>query len=33
MPEKYAADGCHPTLIGYQVMESILEPCIESLLR
>lgn len=33
MPEKYAADGCHPTLLGYQVMESILEPCVESLLR
>jgi lysophospholipase L1-like esterase len=23
LPEKYAADGCHPTMAGYKVMEEI----------
>lgn len=33
LPEKYSADGCHPILAGYKVMESIILPYIEKALK
>ena len=33
LPEKYAADGVHPTDAGYEVMESIIKPVIEKTIK
>lgn len=33
LPEKYAADGVHPTDAGYEIMESIIKPVIEKTIK
>ena len=33
LPEKYTSDGCHPIKAGYTVMESIVVPVIENVLK